>query len=334
METIEYNENDDSELDLTSFETNEVEKVPEEIIVEEISDSMELEIGETEEDFQQNSYEEPEINNINLEEEPISSNENSEITELQSTNSEEKIEPEEIDNLSLDIEKDNSNINKNDEFDADNTKQTNNLDAILQLGKTNQKEEEDFNLDLESFDVDQEIFHENLENDFELDLGSLSITTDFSKINLNKKQKDEPIYQEPDIPINSDDTIIKQNNNNNSKTNLSIQPVNDDSFEEDEQDSNINIIQKPKEPETPENIPEFKSNLKNNRQESSKDDQKDKINLNIPIPTMTFVEVLKKQKLYDQALEILDLLETRSADKTKIIQQKEEIIQLKVRDKF
>jgi len=54
-----------------------------------------------------------------------------------------------------------------------------------------------------------------------------------------------------------------------------------------------------------------------------------KIELKIPIPTMTFVEVLKKQKLYDQALQLLDVLETRTTDPEKIKKAREEILFLK-----
>jgi tetratricopeptide (TPR) repeat protein len=54
-----------------------------------------------------------------------------------------------------------------------------------------------------------------------------------------------------------------------------------------------------------------------------------KIELKIPIPTMTFVEVLKKQKLYDQALQLLNVLEKRTTDPEKIKKAREEILLLK-----
>lgn len=54
-----------------------------------------------------------------------------------------------------------------------------------------------------------------------------------------------------------------------------------------------------------------------------------RIELKIPIPTMTFVEVLKKQKLYDQALQLLDVLETRTTDPEKIKNAREEILRLR-----
>jgi len=55
----------------------------------------------------------------------------------------------------------------------------------------------------------------------------------------------------------------------------------------------------------------------------------EKVELKIPIPTMTFVEVLKKQKLYDQALEILDALAKKSKDSERISKKRSEILQLK-----
>jgi len=54
-----------------------------------------------------------------------------------------------------------------------------------------------------------------------------------------------------------------------------------------------------------------------------------KIELKIPIPTMTFVEVLKKQKLYDQALQLLDILNAKTTDSEKIKKAREEILRLK-----
>jgi hypothetical protein len=112
---------------------------------------------------------------------------------------------------------------------------------------------------------------------------------------------------------------------------LSIKPVPDsfdtsllNEIENHEEDSDIH-----QEEESVEEIPEFKTNIKNNRDNNISAEEKDKVNLNIPIPTLTFVEVLQNQKLYDQALEILDLLEKRSSDKEKIIRKKEEIIKLK-----
>jgi len=83
-----------------------------------------------------------------------------------------------------------------------------------------------------------------------------------------------------------------------------------------------------------EDIPEFKNKIKKNLDNNISAEDKDKINLNIPIPTLTFVEVLQNQKLYDQALEILDLLEKRSSDKEKIIRKKEEIIKLKSMENY
>lgn len=78
-----------------------------------------------------------------------------------------------------------------------------------------------------------------------------------------------------------------------------------------------------KKPKTPAKKPKKKSLPKKTGINQSK------IELKIPIPTLTFVEVLKKQKLYDQALKILDMLETRTKDPEKIASVREEIIRLK-----
>lgn len=119
--------------------------------------------------------------------------------------------------------------------------------------------------------------------------------------------------------------FIVEEENDNEISDLSILPVEEnDEISEENHDPD----------QETEEIPEFKSNLKQNNDEETIAVAKEKVNLNIPIPTLTFVEVLKKQKLYDQALEILEILEERSSDKDKIIQQKEEIIRLKVEDNY
>ncbi len=55
-----------------------------------------------------------------------------------------------------------------------------------------------------------------------------------------------------------------------------------------------------------------------------------KIELKIPVPTFTLVEVFKKQKLYDEALQLLDVLEKRSKNKTKIEKERQELLRLKM----
>lgn len=55
-----------------------------------------------------------------------------------------------------------------------------------------------------------------------------------------------------------------------------------------------------------------------------------KIELKIPVPTFTLVEVFKKQKLYDEALQLLDVLEKRSKNKDKIEKERQELLRLKV----
>jgi len=55
--------------------------------------------------------------------------------------------------------------------------------------------------------------------------------------------------------------------------------------------------------------------------------------LEVPIPTFTLVEILKKQKLYDQALEVLKVLEKRRKDLEKVRKYREEILKLKSENK-
>ncbi|MBN2279805.1 MAG: tetratricopeptide repeat protein [Candidatus Marinimicrobia bacterium] len=136
------------------------------------------------------------------------------------------------------------------------------------------------------------------------------------------------------------DTLFRNNNSASFakpdiSSGLSIRPVSD-SFDKTllEEIENHEAEAETPDEEISEDIPEFKSNIKNNLNESISSQEKEKVNLNIPIPTLTFVEVLQNQKLYDQALEILDILEKRSADKERIIQKKEEIIRLKSMDTY
>lgn len=55
-----------------------------------------------------------------------------------------------------------------------------------------------------------------------------------------------------------------------------------------------------------------------------------KMELKIPVPTFTLVEVFKKQKLYDEALQLLDVLEKKSKNPERIEKERREIIQLKM----
>ena len=59
--------------------------------------------------------------------------------------------------------------------------------------------------------------------------------------------------------------------------------------------------------------------VKNNKAKSihSKSDKK-KYKLTVPMATFTMVEILKKQKSYEQALSVLNLLESKKADSKKI----------------
>lgn len=63
--------------------------------------------------------------------------------------------------------------------------------------------------------------------------------------------------------------------------------------------------------------------------ESAIEGSDEKIELKIPIPTFTLVEVLKQQKLYDQALQVIFLLESKTKDVAKAKKVREEIERLK-----
>ena len=56
-----------------------------------------------------------------------------------------------------------------------------------------------------------------------------------------------------------------------------------------------------------------------------------KIELKIPVPTFTLVEVFKKQKLYNEALQLLDVLEKRSKNKDKIEKERQVLLRLKMK---
>ncbi len=67
-------------------------------------------------------------------------------------------------------------------------------------------------------------------------------------------------------------------------------------------------------------------------EESSKGAEQGRMELKIPVPTFTLVEVFKKQKLYDEALQLLDILEKRSKNQEKIAKVRQEIEELKIKE--
>jgi len=66
--------------------------------------------------------------------------------------------------------------------------------------------------------------------------------------------------------------------------------------------------------------------------EESKDSSDGKVELKIPVPTFTLVEVFKKQKLYDEALQLLDVLTKKSKNQTRIEKERDEILRLKMEE--
>jgi len=88
--------------------------------------------------------------------------------------------------------------------------------------------------------------------------------------------------------------------------------------------------EKPSVTSTKRKVPKKKSVKKTVEKETV--DDKDRIELKIPIPTLTLVEVLKKQKLYDQALDVLNILEKKSKNVEKVKKVREKIVQLKAEE--
>lgn len=84
-------------------------------------------------------------------------------------------------------------------------------------------------------------------------------------------------------------------------------------------DLKFKSLESDEEPETP-------TRLRISRRTRDDNDESEEIDLKIPIPTMTFVDVLMKQELYDQALEVLNIIEKKT-DKDEIVQKKREKIQ-------
>mgnify|MGYP006290534057 CR=1 FL=1 len=72
--------------------------------------------------------------------------------------------------------------------------------------------------------------------------------------------------------------------------------------------------------------PETATRLRISRKTRDDNDESDEIDLKIPVPTMTFVDVLMKQELYDQALEVLDIIEKKT-NKDELVRDKREKIQ-------
>lgn len=79
-------------------------------------------------------------------------------------------------------------------------------------------------------------------------------------------------------------------------------------------------------------IPSVKQGKPEVMEEYSKEVEQGKVEIKIPVPTFTLVEVFKKQRLYDEALQLLDVLEKRSKDQEKIALARQEIQELKLKE--
>ncbi|MFP4548582.1 MAG: tetratricopeptide repeat protein [Fidelibacterota bacterium] len=204
---------------------------------------------------------------------------------------------------------------------------------------------DDFELDLKEDDDELDDSDNSLSASvpFELDLDEEADDLELDDTDLDEIDTDTKAFNDIDKAIDElhldDDTDVETTDSSEkTKSSLSIQPVHENFdqriLREIEENKSHDEETVEEISEESEQIPEFKGTLKNTIDDPAQKESKEKVNLNIPIPTLTFVEVLKNQKLYDQALEILDLLEKRSSEKEKIIQKKEEIIRLKAQDTY
>ena len=78
----------------------------------------------------------------------------------------------------------------------------------------------------------------------------------------------------------------------------------------------------------PAEVPDSKSTTEPAPQTGENNNEK--VELKIPVPTFTLVEVFKKQKLYDEALQLLDVLEKKSKNPERIEKERTEILKLKL----
>lgn len=83
--------------------------------------------------------------------------------------------------------------------------------------------------------------------------------------------------------------------------------------------------------EREEEEPETRTRLRISRKTRDDNEDANEIDLKIPIPTMTFVDVLVRQELYDQALEVLDIIEQKTDKQELVSEKREEINTLKKR---
>lgn len=331
------------------------DEMDDELEISEINESDLVETIDADSSDTENNEIVDDASNINIVDQEINDDEIDFELDIPDEDFEEE-EPEEIPIENLLIDESDIDTNPDNSFSADilANKENDGLDDEVFSTPTKQDEESfsGFELDIESEENDSSTSEMNEDSEDEqnaefhnLDGLELDIDEELESI-LSKKSNETQIERFPKVTNTEmlgqfsldentkDELDLLEEKAENVTSDLSIYPV-DEPKEEVEEES---ILKEESTPEqtVSEEIPEFKSTLKDKIDENrnAPEPQKEKINLNIPIPTLTFVEVLKKQKLYDQALEILDILEERSADKDKIIQQKEEIIRLKAEDNY
>jgi hypothetical protein len=106
--------------------------------------------------------------------------------------------------------------------------------------------------------------------------------------------------------------------------------------DEKKNESADQVLKTPKTPKTPKKKSGKASSKKaagsDKKAEESKDSSDGKVELKIPVPTFTLVEVFKKQKLYDEALQLLDVLTKKSKNQARIEKEREEILRLKMEE--
>ena len=308
----------DEELDLDAFE-EEPEVQEEEVFEEDNSLDFELDIPVDEDESSEKEISEEEsISKEIIEEKVVEAEIDDEIADLDI--------PEETpgEEISMNEEPDEQSDDSTFELEINDKDEDTIIDDNTFFPSSNDESAESeeefdiskFELDIEIEDEMHSILARNTNDEFDPDDYPETSTNLMSNFSFD----DEPEFSKPVVEEASDEELSE----------LSILPV--ENFEEEQPESEEENTKSNN--NDPEEIPEFKSTLNKNLDDEPKESPKEKVNLNIPIPTLTFVEVLKKQKLYDQALEILEILEERSSDKDKIIQQKEEIIRLKVEDNY
>lgn len=102
--------------------------------------------------------------------------------------------------------------------------------------------------------------------------------------------------------------------------------------DEKKNESADQVLKTPKTPKKKSGKASPKKSAAGKKAEELKVNADGKVELKIPVPTFTLVEVFKKQKLYDEALQLLDVLTKKSKNQARIEKEREEILRLKMEE--